>query len=158
MWACSTQVLQRNLDSSYPSSFHLSGQYHPAPTNQGVLQGVAFRGEQVLREKRVISLHEKRGPENRKNEVKLRPPLCPPLKHSMNKFRGPRMGVLDPSWLDFAVLGHLDFQSRGPKILIFKGFGTSGRKIDSPQTREIQPRRIQPPILGPLTNGKIPVA
>ena len=27
---------------------------------QGVLQGVAFRGVQVLREKRLISLHEKR--------------------------------------------------------------------------------------------------
>ena len=29
----------------------------------------------------------KRGPENRKNEVKLRPPLCRPLKHSMT-FKG----------------------------------------------------------------------
>ena len=27
---------------------------------QGALQGVAFRGVQVLREKRLISLHEKR--------------------------------------------------------------------------------------------------
>ena len=33
---------------------------------------------------------------------------------------------------------------------ILKLFGTSGRKSWRPQKREIQPRRIQPPILGPL--------
>ena len=51
-------------------------------TNQGVLQGVAFTGVQVLREKRLILLQE-----NRKNEVKLPPPpLCAArLKHSMKK-------------------------------------------------------------------------
>ena len=31
-------------------------------------------------------------------------------------------------WLNFAFLGRPDFQSRGPKILILKGFGTSGRR------------------------------
>ena len=56
---------------------------------------------------------------------------------------------LDPSWLDFAFLGRPGFQSRGPKILILKGFGTSGRKIGAPENREIQPRRIEPPSLGP---------
>ena len=35
--------------------------------------------------------------------------------------------------------------SRGPKILILKGFGTSALKIGAPQKRQIQPRRIQPP-------------
>ena len=55
-----------------------------------MLQGVAFRGGQVLREKRFVSLHEKKGPENRKNEVKLRPPLCRPLKHSINYFGVPQ--------------------------------------------------------------------
>ena len=31
-----------------------------------------------------------------------------------------------------------NFQSRGPQIPIFKGFGTSGRKIGAPQKRQIQ--------------------
>ena len=39
-------------------------------------------GVQALRWKRLILLHEK-GPENPKDEVKMRPPLCRPLKHSM---------------------------------------------------------------------------
>ena len=55
----------------------------------------------------------------------------------------------DPSWLNLAFLGRPDFQSRGPQIPIFKGFGTSGRKIGAPQKRQIQPRRIQRPICGP---------
>ena len=33
------------------------------------------------------------------------------------------MGRLEPSWLDLAILGRPDFQSRGPKILILKGLG-----------------------------------
>ena len=32
-------------------------------------------------------------------------------------------GGLDPSWLGLRFLGHPDFQSRGPQIPIFKGFG-----------------------------------
>ena len=60
-------------------------------------------------------------------------------------------GGLDALWLDLAFLGRPDFQSRGPQICLFlKGFGTSGRKIRPPQKRQIQPRRIQPPICGPL--------
>ena len=59
-------------------------------------------------------------------------------------------GGLDPSWLIFAFLGRPDFQSRGPKLLILKGFGAFGRKIGAPQKRENQQRWIQPPILGPL--------
>ena len=35
-------------------------------------------------------------------------------------------GGLDPLWLIFAFLGRPDLQSRGPKILILKGFGASG--------------------------------
>ena len=57
-----------------------------------------------------------------------------------------------PVVVDFRVSGGPDFQSRGSKILILKGFGASGRKIGAPQKRENQPRRIQPPILGPLRN------
>ena len=64
-------------------------------------------------------------------------------------------GGVDPSWLDLAFLGRPDFQSRGPKILILKGFGTSGRKFGAPQKRQIQPRQIQPPILGPLSGPQI---
>ena len=43
-----------------------------------------------------------------------------------------------------------DFQPRGPKLLVLKGLGTFGLKIGAPQKRQIQRRRIQPPILGPL--------
>ena len=56
--------------------------------------------------------------------------------------------------VELAFLGRPDFQSRGPKIVVLKGLGTSGRKIGAPQKRQIQPRRIQPPILGPLTFGR----
>ena len=60
-------------------------------------------------------------------------------------------GGLDPSWLISAFLGRPDVQSRGPQNTYFNGFwGTSGLKIGAPQKRENQPRRIQPPILGPL--------
>ena len=59
-------------------------------------------------------------------------------------------GGLDPPWLNLAFLGRPDFQSRDPKTLILKGLGASGGKIGAPQKRQIQPRRIQPPILGPL--------
>ena len=42
--------------------------------SSGASGGVLHRGPS-LRSKRLISLHEKRCPESRKNEVKLRPPL-----------------------------------------------------------------------------------
>ena len=61
--------------------------------------------------------------------------------------RGESIGgwIPDPMWLDpLAFLGCPDFQCRGPKTLISKGLGTSGRKIGAPQKREIQPQRIQP--------------
>ena len=50
---------------------------------QGELQGVAFAGVQVLREKRLISLHDKSDRRTIKYEVKLHPPLCCPLRHFM---------------------------------------------------------------------------
>ena len=60
-------------------------------------------------------------------------------------------GGLDPSWLDLAFFGAPRFSvQRSPKYLFLKGFGTSGRKIGAPQKRQSQPRRIQPPICGPL--------
>ena len=65
------------------------------------------------------------------------------------------MGGLDPSSLAFVFLGRPNFQSRGLKILMLKGFGASGRKIGVPPKREIQPRRIQPPILGPLKHRQV---
>ena len=45
------------------------------------------------------------------------------------------MGGLDLSWLDFVFLGHPDIQSKGA------------------QNRKIQPRWIQPPLIGPLRFG-----
>ena len=65
-------------------------------------------------------------------------------------FQRAENGALDLSWLNFAFLGRPGFQSRGLKILFLKGFRASGRKIGAPQNRENQPRRIQPPSLGPL--------
>ena len=49
------------------------------------------------------------------------------------------MGGQIPSWLNFVFLRRTDFQSRGPKLLVLKGSGTSGLKIGVPQKREIQP-------------------
>ena len=42
------------------------------------------------------------------------------------------------------------FSPEVPKYLFLKGLGTSGQKIGAPQKRQIQPRRIWPPICGPL--------
>ena len=56
--------------------------------------------------------------------------------------------------VEFLFLGRPDFQPRGPKILILKGLGASGRKIGAPQKRESQTRRIQPPVLGPLSHNE----
>ena len=50
---------------------------------QAVLQGVLFMGVHVLRSKMLILLHEKKDPENRKNEENLQPPLRSPVKKSM---------------------------------------------------------------------------
>ena len=63
-----------------------------------------------------------------------------------------------PSWLNLALLGRPDFQSRGPKTLQNQSFGTSGLKIGTPQKRQIQPRRIQPPHSRPseFLNATIP--
>ena len=47
----------------------------------GSLQG----GASFKVEKAHFAAWKKMGPENRKDEVKLRPPLCRPLKHSMNE-------------------------------------------------------------------------
>ena len=35
--------------------------------------------------------------------------------------RGPKIGGVDPSWLNFAFLGRPDFQSRSPEVLILTG-------------------------------------
>ena len=61
---------------------------------QAVLEGVAFMGVQVLGRKGSFAAR-KRGPKNRKNEVKIRPPLCRPLKHSMSvvPFSGPPVAL-----------------------------------------------------------------
>ena len=45
-----------------------------------------------------------------------------------------------------------DFQPRAPKPFANKHFGTSGLKIGAPQKCQIQPRRIQPLLLGPLND------
>ena len=62
---------------------------------------------------------------------------------------GPRMGV-GSVVVESAFLGRPDFQSTGPKTPYFEGFRSNlGQKSGAPQT-QIQRRRIQHPILGPL--------
>ena len=51
---------------------------------RAVLQRVPFTGVQDLKVEKTHFATWKKGPENRKDEVKLRPPLCRPLKHSMS--------------------------------------------------------------------------
>ena len=62
--------------------------------SQAVLQGVAFMGVQVLRSKRLILLHEKKGSENRKNEVELCPPSVPPPEALYDVVRNPDLPFL----------------------------------------------------------------
>ena len=70
-------------------------------------------------------------------------------------------GGLDPSWLDLAFLGLPDFQStgpKGPKILILKGFGTSGRKIGAPQKNaKSNHDGSTPPVPAPLIQNPTPL-
>ena len=68
------------------------------------------------------------------------------------KFRGPRMGRWIRRGRIWRFLGRPDFRSRGLKMNVLKGFGTSGRKNRGAQKRQILPRQIQHPILGPLIN------
>ena len=93
-------------------------------------------------------------------ELKHRRRSVPPVSgvtisdtDSMSLNQKAENGGLDPSWLVFAFSGRPNFPSRGPKTLENKCFGTSGLKIGAPRKRENQPRRIQPPILGPLIEG-----
>ena len=53
-----------------------------AAKTQAVLQGVAFRGGASFKVEKAHFAARQKGLESRKNEVKLRPPLCQPLKHS----------------------------------------------------------------------------
>ena len=58
---------------------------------------------------------------------------------------------LDPSWLGFGFFwGAPIFHPEVPKPFKNWHLGTSGLKIRAPQKRQLQPRRIQPPICGPL--------
>ena len=69
----------------------------------------------------------------------------------MWRFRGaPIFSPEVPKYLFEGVLGHPEFSVQRSQNTYLKGFGTSGRKIGVRQKRHIQPRRIQPPILGPL--------
>ena len=69
-------------------------------------------------------------------------------------------GGLDPSWLDLAFCGVPRFSVQRSQNLLKcrrgalsrnRYFGTSRLKIGVPRKRQIQPRRIQPLIPGPLT-------
>ena len=53
--------------------------------------GGSFQGGASLKVEKAHFAAWKKGPENRKHEVKLRPPLCRPLKHSMKG--GTRKGI-----------------------------------------------------------------
>ena len=62
--------------------------------------------------------------------------------------RGPQMGgQIRRGWI-WRFRGAPIFRPEVPKPLKNRYSGTSGRKIGAPQKRQIQPRRIWPPILG----------
>ena len=79
--------------------------------------------------------------------------------HCRRSFREPQMGGQIRRGRIWRVWGAPIFSPEVPKCLFLKGFGASGRKIGAPQKRQIQPRRIWPPICGPLRvqNQKTPV-
>ena len=54
-----------------------------------------------------------------------------------------------PSWLDLAFLERPDFQSRGPQIPIFKGFGTLDGKSGRPKNAKSNHDRSNPLNAGP---------
>ena len=63
-------------------------------------------------------------------------------------------GGLDPSWLDLAFWGAPIFSLEvSIENTCFKGYCDlrTERKMGAPQKRQIQSRRIQPPILGSLS-------
>ena len=65
-------------------------------------------------------------------------------------WKRPQMGgQIRRGWI-WRFWGAPIFRPEVPKYLFLKGFGTSGRKIGAPQKRQIQPRRIWPPICGNL--------
>ena len=67
-----------------------------------------------------------------------------------------REGGVDLSWLGFALWGRPDVQSRGPKIPVFKAFGTSRRKIGVPQRNpKSNHDRSNAPFLAPLSFGNL---
>ena len=56
--------------------------------------------------------------------------------------------------VEFGVVGAPRLSVQRSQNPLKQEFVTSGLKIGAPQKRQIQPRRIQPPILGPLKIGQ----
>ena len=65
-------------------------------------------------------------------------------------FQRAENGVLDPSWLDLAFLGHPDFQSRGPKLLFFWVLGSLDGNRGAPKMPKPTTTDSTAPTLGPL--------
>ena len=57
----------------------------------------------------------------------------------------------DRQWVEFGVFGAPRFSVQRSQNTSFKGFWDLWAQIRAPQKRQIQPRQIQPPFLGPLT-------
>ena len=74
-------------------------------------------------------------------------------KSEASQVRGPQMGGQIRRGRIWRFWGAPVFSPQVPKYLFLKGLRTSGRKIGAPQKRQIQPRRIWPPICGPLKKG-----
>ena len=68
--------------------------------------------------------------------------FCPHLR-PFALFQRAENGRLDASWLNLALLGRPDFQSRGPKNHFKLVFWDLWTEIGAPQKRQTQPRRIQ---------------
>ena len=71
--------------------------------SSGASGGCLHGGASFEVEKAHFAVRETKGPENRKNEAKLRPPLCRPLKHSMMSGpKGPKIEKIQPG-LKFSI-------------------------------------------------------
>ena len=55
------------------------------PCKSSGASGGCLQGGASFKVEKAHLAARKKGPENRKSKVKLRPPLCRPLKHSMSK-------------------------------------------------------------------------
>ena len=78
-----TQRVKTSENFSEESNFPWRFRRYPDILYSRGASGGCLHGGASLKGEKAHFAAWKKGPENRKNDVKLRPPLCRPLKHSM---------------------------------------------------------------------------